>query len=68
MLTGADAFAAAGSGWPLEFPTTYETSVPGVFAVGDTRWGAIKRVASAVGEGSVAIPDVHRWLQTTPTG
>jgi len=30
--------------------------------VGDTRYGAVKRVASAVGEGSVAIPDVHEWL------
>ena len=49
--------------WPLERPpTTYETSVPGVFAVGDTRYGAVKRVASAVGEGSVVMPDVHAWL------
>jgi thioredoxin reductase (NADPH) len=67
VLTGQEALAAAGAAWPLERPpTTYETSVPGVFAVGDTRWGAIKRVASAVGEGSVAIPDVHRWLETAP--
>ena len=33
-----------------------------MFAVGDTRHGAVKRVASAVGEASVAIPDVHAWL------
>ena len=62
VLTGQDVLAA-GIGWPLERrPTTYETSVPGVFAVGDTRYGAVKRVASAVGEGSVVIPDVHEWL------
>jgi thioredoxin reductase (NADPH) len=62
VLTGADALAADRP-WPLERPpTTYETSVPGVFAVGDTRHRAVKRVASAVGEGSVAIPDVHAWL------
>jgi thioredoxin reductase (NADPH) len=40
----------------------YETSVPGVFAVGDVRQGAVKRVASAVGEGSVAIQQVHQTL------
>jgi thioredoxin reductase (NADPH) len=64
VLTGADVLASeAGDLWPLERPpATYETSVPGVFAVGDTRHGAVKRVASAVGEGSVAIPDVHDWL------
>jgi len=40
----------------------YESSVPGVFAVGDVRQGAVKRVASAVGEGSVAIQQVHQTL------
>ncbi|MGH2985224.1 MAG: FAD-dependent oxidoreductase [Solirubrobacterales bacterium] len=66
VLTGGDVLAGeAGELWPLERPpATYETSVPGVFAVGDTRHGAVKRVASAVGEGSVAIPDVHEWLGT----
>ena len=39
-----------------------ETSVPGIFAVGDTRAGSIKRVASAVGEGSMAVHLVHRYL------
>jgi thioredoxin reductase (NADPH) len=39
-----------------------ETSVPGTFAVGDTRAGNIKRVASAVGEGSMAVHLVHRYL------
>jgi thioredoxin reductase (NADPH) len=41
----------------------HETSLPGVFAVGDVRHGAVKRVASAVGEGSVAIQQVHRYLE-----
>jgi thioredoxin reductase (NADPH) len=40
----------------------FETSVPGVFAIGDVRSGSVKRVASAVGEGSVVIHDVHRYL------
>jgi thioredoxin reductase (NADPH) len=42
--------------------TPYATSVPGMFAVGDVRSSSIKRVASAVGEGSVVISDVHRYL------
>jgi thioredoxin reductase (NADPH) len=49
--------------WPLErSPYLLETSRPGVFAVGDVRCGNIKRVASAVGEGSIAISFVHRAL------
>lgn len=42
--------------------TPYATSVPGMFAVGDVRSDSVKRVASAVGEGSVVISDVHRYL------
>ena len=42
----------------------YEASIPGVFAVGDVRRGSVKRVASAVGEGAVSIPQVHAWLET----
>ena len=42
---------------------TFETSLPGVFAVGDTRSGSTKRVAGAVGEGSVCVAEVHRYLQ-----
>jgi len=42
----------------------FETSVPGVFAIGDVRAGSVKRVASAVGEGSVVIHQVHRYLET----
>jgi len=49
--------------WPLErAPYLLETSRPGVFAVGDVRCGNVKRVASAVGEGSIAISFVHRVL------
>src|SRR4030095_15662800 len=49
--------------WPLSrTPLFLETSLPGVFAVGDIRSGSVKRVASAVGEGSIAISLVHRVL------
>jgi thioredoxin reductase (NADPH) len=51
------------SGWPLQRdPGLLETSVPGVFAVGDVRRGSVKRVASSVGEGSIAIQFVHSYL------
>jgi thioredoxin reductase (NADPH) len=50
--------------WPLaRQPYLLETSLPGVFAVGDVRSGSIKRVASAVGEGSVAVSLIHKVLQ-----
>jgi thioredoxin reductase (NADPH) len=59
-LTREDLAAAQ---WPLErAPYLLETSRPGVFAVGDVRYGNVKRVASAVGEGSIAISFVHRVL------
>jgi thioredoxin reductase (NADPH) len=45
-------------------PVPLETSVPGVLAAGDVRHGSVKRVASAVGEGSIAIRYVHRLLAT----
>jgi thioredoxin reductase (NADPH) len=52
------------AGWPLaRQPYLLETSLPGVFAVGDARGGSIKRVASVVGEGSIAISFVHKVLQ-----
>ena len=52
------------AGWPLmRQPYLLETSLPGVFAVGDVRGGSIKRVASAVGEGSIAISFVHKVFQ-----
>ena len=53
----------ASANWPLaRSPHLFETSLPGVFAVGDVRAGNIKRVASAVGEGSVAVSFVHQVL------
>jgi thioredoxin reductase (NADPH) len=61
VLTGAD--AAASGAWPLSRPPQpFETTVPGVFAVGDVRSGSVKRVASAVGEGSVVVSQVHGYL------
>jgi len=58
-----DLFARDAQRWPLERdPYLLETSVPGVFAVGDVRHGSIKRVASGVGEGSMAIAFVHQYL------
>jgi thioredoxin reductase (NADPH) len=54
----------AAARWPLaRVPHLLETTLPGVFAVGDVRSGNIKRVASAVGEGSIAVAFVHRVLQ-----
>ena len=46
----------------VETHGAFETSVPGLFAVGDVRAGSVKRVASAVGEGSMAVHFVHRFL------
>jgi thioredoxin reductase (NADPH) len=64
ILTGRDLDTATdGQVWPLARPPQMlETSRPGVFAVGDVRSGNVKRVASAVGEGSIAIHLVHRAL------
>ena len=62
VLTGPD-LAAAGADWPLERPPfPLETSLPGLFAAGDVRHGSVKRVASAVGEGAIAIKQVHDLL------
>jgi thioredoxin reductase (NADPH) len=50
--------------WPLvRAPRLLETSLPGVFAVGDVRGGSLKRVASAVGEGAIAVAFVHQALR-----
>jgi thioredoxin reductase (NADPH) len=67
ILTGRDLDAAVAAGlsprWPLaRAPQMLETSLPGVFAVGDARAGNVKRVASAVGEGAISIHMVHRAL------
>jgi thioredoxin reductase (NADPH) len=59
VLTGSD--LRARQAWPLDrSPFLLETSMPAVFAAGDVRHGSMKRVASAVGEGSVAIQLLHR--------
>jgi thioredoxin reductase (NADPH) len=63
VVTGLTA-AEDGSG----ATSPYETSLPGVFAVGDVRSGSIKRVASAVGEGSVVVQAVHQYLAASGTG
>jgi thioredoxin reductase (NADPH) len=58
-----------GPAWPLERPPfMFETSVPGVFAVGDVRSRSVKRVAAAVGEGSVVVHQVHRYLEARGSG
>jgi thioredoxin reductase (NADPH) len=60
ILAGSD---AREHGWPLQRePRTLETSVPGVFVAGDVRARSIKRVASAVGEGSMAVSLIHEYL------
>lgn len=66
-LSGPDPFDEAASSWrwPLRrTPFSLETSVPGVFAAGDVRSDSMKRVASAVGEGAMAVHFVHRYLET----
>ena len=51
------------AGWPLDRPPYYlESSIPGVFVAGDVRSDSVKRVASAVGEGAMAVTLVHRYL------
>jgi len=65
ILTGPDLMkdGKRPRGWPLDRdPGLLETSIPGVFAVGDVRHGSVKRVASGVGEGSIAIQFVHQYL------
>jgi thioredoxin reductase (NADPH) len=65
VLTGSDLLREGRrpKGWSLDRdPALLETNVPGIFAVGDVRHGSIKRVASGVGEGSIAIQFVHQYL------
>lgn len=65
VRTGSDVPAGdlATSKWPLSRrPHLFETSLPGVFAVGDVRYGSVKRVASAVGEGSACVQYIHQFL------
>jgi len=64
ILTGPD--LPAETRWPSgRPPLPLETSLPGVFAAGDVRYGSVNRVASAVGEGAATIPLVHRYLHAT---
>jgi thioredoxin reductase (NADPH) len=65
ILTGADLLrdGKRPRGWPLDRdPYWMETSVPGIFAAGDVRHGSVKRVASSVGEGSIAVQFIHQYL------
>ncbi len=65
ILTGPDISrdGAHPKGWKLERdPFLLETNIPGIFAVGDVRHGSVKRVASGVGEGSVAVQFIHQYL------
>jgi thioredoxin reductase (NADPH) len=62
VLAGPD--SAASDRWPGgRAPQPYETTLPGIFAVGDVRAGSVKRVASAVGEGSVVVSQLHEHLR-----
>src|SRR4051794_23466711 len=67
VLTGSDVKTAGK--WELERdPYLLETSVPGIFACGDVRYAPVKRVAAAVGEGSMAIAFLHQYLREGVTG
>src|SRR5262245_45648451 len=67
VLTGDDVVKAGRWSHDRD-PYLLETSVPGIFACGDVRLSFVKRVASAVGEGSMAIALVHQYLQRTRDG
>jgi thioredoxin reductase (NADPH) len=65
LVTGADLLVNGRppKGWPLErMPYDLEANIPGVFAAGDVRHGSVKRCASAVGEGAMAVTFLHRYL------
>jgi thioredoxin reductase (NADPH) len=67
LVTGSDLMErdAYKTNWQLErLPYHLETSVPGLFAAGDVRFSSVKRVASAVGEGAMAVSQVHQYLAT----
>jgi thioredoxin reductase (NADPH) len=66
LITGPDLLTGGGrpAGWTLpRDPYHLECSVPGVFAAGDVRAASVKRVASAVGEGAMAVSLLHRYLE-----
>ncbi|MDH3869997.1 MAG: NAD(P)/FAD-dependent oxidoreductase, partial [Desulfuromonadales bacterium] len=67
IYTGPDLFIEGNrpKNWTLpRDPFILETNVPGIFAAGDVRHGAIRRVASAVGQGAVAVELIHKYLET----
>jgi thioredoxin reductase (NADPH) len=67
IVTGQDLMQGGKGpkGWKLKRdPFLLETSVPGIFAAGDVRQGAVRRVASAVGEGAICVGLVHEYLKT----
>jgi len=67
ILTGQDLLedGKRPQGWkPKRDPFYLETSVPGIFAAGDVRHGSVKRVATAVGEGAMAVKLIHQYLKT----
>jgi thioredoxin reductase (NADPH) len=65
VLAGPDLKARAPGAWKLERePYLLETSVPGIFVAGDVRFNSVKRCASAVGEGSIAVQFMHQYLAT----
>ena len=70
MLTGSDVRAAGPLGRSTATRTCSRRACPGIFACGDVRFGPVKRVAAAVGEGSMAIAFVHQYLRqlATPVG
>ncbi len=67
ICTGADVDVQAAGGPIGWVPGRYETSLPGVFAIGDVRLGSTKRLAAAVGEGAVAVQAVHEYLREPVT-
>jgi thioredoxin reductase (NADPH) len=67
ILTGPELLV--NGSWPISWklerdPYFLEASIPGIFAAGDVRQGAVRRVASAVGEGAIAVSLVHQYLKT----
>jgi thioredoxin reductase (NADPH) len=69
IFTGADLLPVAQTGdGKTRQPLLLETSLPGVFAAGDVRHGSVKRVASAVGEGGIAIQMVHQYRYLEQVG
>jgi len=67
IFTGSDLADDPRASWQADRPPLpHETSLPGVFAAGDVRRGSVKRVASAVGEGAITIPAIHRYLESMP--